>query len=91
MTAWLLLLHLLNGLLPIVCMALLMPWLGQWVLGRSSMKVLPRALVHFALGVLVWLGVLVLTAQDGSMILYASWLLVWTTAEWLMHRGWRQR
>jgi len=55
------------------------------------MKVLPRALVHFALGVLVWLGVLVLTAQDGSMILYASWLLVWTTAEWLMHRGWRQR
>ncbi len=91
MTAWLLLLHLLNALLPIVCMASLMPWLGQWVLGRSSMGVLRRALVHAALGVLVWLGVLAVTGQDGSMMLYACWLLVWTTAEWTMHRGWRRR
>jgi hypothetical protein len=90
-TAWLLLLHLLNGLLPIVCMALLMPWLGRWVLGTPSVGALRRSLVHTALGLMVWLVVLVMTGEDGSMVLYVSWLLVWTTAEWLMHRAWRQR
>lgn len=91
MTAWLLLLHLLNGLLPIVCMALLMPWLGRWVFGSSPVGVLRRSLVHAALGLVVWLAVLVMTGEDGSMVLYAVWLLGWTTAEWLMHRPWRQR
>ena len=90
-TAWLLLLHLLNGLLPIVCMAVFMPWLGRWVLGRAPVGVLRRTLVHVVLGVLVWMVALALTGEDGSMVLYASWLLVWTTAEWVMHRAWRQR
>jgi len=43
------------------------------------------------LGMLVWVVALALTDEDGSMVLYASWLLVWTTAEWVMHRAWRQR
>lgn len=91
MTAWLLLLHLLNGLLPIVCMAALMPWLGRWVLGPAPVGPWRRSGVHVALGLLVWLAVLVLTGEDGSMLLYATWLLVWTTAEWSMHRAWRKR
>ncbi|MEY5028882.1 MAG: hypothetical protein RLZ63_1197 [Pseudomonadota bacterium] len=91
MTAWLLLLHLLNGLLPIVCMALLMPLLGRWVLGSSPVGALRRSLVHAALGLVVWLTALILTGSDGSTVLYASWLMVWTSAEWFMHRAWRQR
>lgn len=91
MTAWLLLLHLLNGLLPIVSMALFMPWLGHWVLGGAAMGMLQRSLVHMGLGMVVWLTVLILTGEDGGMTLYACWLLVWSTAEWAMHRGWRQR
>jgi hypothetical protein len=53
--------------------------------------VLRRSLVHAVLGLVVWLAVLVMTGEDGSMVLYAAWLLGWTTAEWLMHRPWRQR
>jgi hypothetical protein len=91
MTAWLLILHLFNFVLPALAMAALMPWAGYWVLRSSrAVPVRRRMAVHALCGVAVLVAGLVFQGQDGQMATYAALVLLAATAEWAMHRGWKQ-
>lgn len=91
MTAWLLILHLFNFVLPALAMAALMPWAGYWVIRSSrAVPVRRRMAVHALCGVGVLVAGLVLQGHDGQMATYAALVLVAATTEWAMHRGWRQ-
>ena len=88
MTVWQLTLHLLNFVLPALAMAVAMPWLGRWVMGREQGRVWRRTLVHALVGILVLSAGLVLQGDDGKMSTYMALVLVAATAEWWMQRGW---
>ncbi|MEK7346664.1 MAG: hypothetical protein AAB176_13345 [Pseudomonadota bacterium] len=91
MTVWLLVLHLFNFVLPALALALMMPWAGRWVIGAGGLPIKRRMLVHAVAGVLVLVAGLVLHGNDGKMSTYMALVLVAATAEWAMHRGWKQK
>jgi hypothetical protein len=87
MTAWLLILHLLNFVLPALAMALFMPWAGRWVMGPGRHRVLWHMAWHALVGVLVLTAGLVLQNNDGTMATYGALALVAGSLEWLLRRG----
>ena len=91
MTLWQLVLHLFNFVLPALAMAVFMPCAGRWVMGTDGWPWLQRMLVHAVAGLLVLAAGLVLQGGDGKMGTYIALVLLATTAEWVMHRGWTRR
>lgn len=90
MTVWQLTLHLFNFVLPALAMALLMPWAGRWVMRtHKGLPLRRRMAVHALCGVAVLLLGLVLQGHDGQMATYAALVLTAASAEWAMHRGWK--
>ncbi len=88
MTFGLLLLHLWGFVLPALAMAVFMPWAGRWLMGRSTVPMRRRMLVHAVGGVLVLVVGLGWHGHDGKMSTYMALVLVTDTAEGVMHRGW---
>jgi hypothetical protein len=80
-----------NFVLPALALALMMPWAGRWVIGAGGLPIKRRMLVHAVAGVLVLVAGLVLHGNDGKMSTYMALVLVAATAEWAMHRGWKQK
>ena len=91
MTFLQLILHLFNFVLPALAMAMLMPWAGRWVMGSGAVPVRRRMAIHAVAGVLVLVTGLVVQGHDGKMSTYMLLVLVAATAEWAMHRGWKQK
>ena len=90
MTVWQLTLHLFNFVLPALGMALILPWLGRWALGRGGGAALfKRMLAHAVAGVMVLALGLVLQGDDGKMSTYMAMVMVAGTLEWVLLRGWR--
>jgi hypothetical protein len=85
--------HLANFAAPALALALLMPWAGRWVHGRSgfSPRYLVQAGVGFAVGLAVLLGGLWWFGRDGKMATYGALVLAMGTAQWLIGAGWRGR
>jgi hypothetical protein len=91
MTVWQLILHLFNFVLPALAMAVLMPWVGRWVMGTGGASLRRRMTAHALAGVLVLVAGLVLQGHDGKMSIYMVLVLVAATVEWAMHRGWARK
>jgi hypothetical protein len=68
MTAWLLILHLFNFVLPALAMAVLMPWAGYWVMRSSSAVPVRRRMVVHAI-----CGVCVLVAATTEWAMHRGW------------------
>jgi hypothetical protein len=86
-----LLLHVLNFGLPALAMALLMPWMGRWLMGAGGWPMGRRMGLHALLGTAVLVAGLVLQGHDGKMSTYLVLVLVAASAEWTMQRGWARR
>jgi hypothetical protein len=91
MTLWLLILHVFNFALPALAMALLMPWVGRWVLGAGLRPWHQHMVWHALMGMGVLTLCLWLQGHDGTMAAYAALVLSAATLEWLLRSGWRQR
>jgi hypothetical protein len=91
MTFWQLGLHLFNFLLPALALAIFMPLAGRWVVGSGRASLGLRMGVHVLSGLAVLVTGLWLHGQDGKMSTYIALLLVTSTAEWLMQRGWASK
>lgn len=89
MTLLQLIFHVFNFVLPALAMAVVMPWAGQWVLGRSKRSRLQRMAWHVLAGVTVLLTGLVVLGQDGAMGTYAALVLVSASVEWTLQRAWQ--
>ena len=88
MTAWLLILHILNFVMPALAMAVFMPMAGRWVMGPGRHRLRRHMAWHTLTGVMVLSGGLVLQGQDGTMATYGTLVLAAGTLEWVLRRGW---
>lgn len=91
MTAWQLILHLFHFVLPALALALVMPFAGRWVMGKSPHSLARRMTVHALTGTVVLVMGLVLQGHDGTMATYLALVLVAASLEWVMQRGWASR
>ena len=83
--------HLIGLLLPALAMAVFIPLAGRWVMGTKGLSWRRRALGHAVVGSAVLVLGLVLQGHDGRMGTYVALVLVCSSLEWAMHRGWRKR
>jgi hypothetical protein len=88
MTAWLLILHLVNFVMPAVAMAVFMPLAGRWVMGPGRHRILRHMAWHALLGAGVLSVGLVVQGHDGTMATYGTLVVVAGTLEWVLRRGW---
>lgn len=95
MTAYLLLVHLLNLLAPAVWMAGLMVLLPRLLPGlRQAQPVVAslkkQALIGLVVNVAVLLGGLALWGQDGKMLTYAALVVASALCQFVLLRGWQR-
>lgn len=95
MTAYLLLSHIVNFLVPAAIMALLLVLLGR-VFRRFLVSKRPlakslygQAAIIFIVNVLVLTAGLVLFGNDGKMATYAAMVGASAVCQWALWRGWK--
>lgn len=84
--------HLLNFFAPALWLALVLPLMGRWLLGKKSPRRswLAQAAIVFSVGALT-LGLgLWYFGHDGKMVTYIGMVLLCASSQWLMQRGWQR-
>lgn len=83
--------HVVNFVAPAAWLALLLPWLARFLIGKSSSRFPLRKQVAFIFvaGLLVLFLGLALFGQDGKMMTYLALVLTAATGQWHMLKGWR--
>lgn len=83
--------HVLNFVAPALVLALLLPLGARWFMKKKSAvpAFWTQAAVNFAASALVLLLGLWFFGRDGKMATYAGMVLVCSTSQWLLRRGWR--
>ena len=95
MTAYLLLDHILNFLVPAAALALLLVLLSRpfsrFLASKRplSQSIYAQAAIIFIVNVLVLAAGLVLFGNDGKMATYAALVLASAVCQWVLWRGWR--
>ena len=90
------LIHLLNFAAPALALALSLPLLARlatrFSVGKqaASLGWLAQAAINFVAGLAVLAAGLWFFGRDGKMATYAALVLVLTSTQWVMGRGWRR-
>jgi hypothetical protein len=85
------LLHGLGFAAPAFAVALLLAWLGRWLLPKGSARPgwWASLAINFIAGLAVLAAGLWYFGRDGKMATYAALVVVVATTQWLSGRAWR--
>lgn len=96
MSAYLLINHLLNFIVPAALLALLLVFLPRLFFGFFRSKRLfaqywwVQAAINFLVGVLVLVAGLVLLGRDGRLLTYVALVLATATSQWWLLGSWKK-
>jgi len=83
--------HLLNFVAPAAFVALALALAGRWFVRQPApLRWWQLAAIHFAVGVAVLVGGVLLFGRDGKMATYTALVLACATSQWLASRAWRR-
>lgn len=83
--------HLVNFVAPALWLALLLPFFGSFLVKKRPLALAyqAQAAIHFVVLVLALLIGLLLFGRDGKMLTYLALVLLGTTSQWVMLKGWQ--
>ena len=83
--------HLLNFVAPAAFVALALVLVGRFFVRQPApVRWWALALIHFAVGVAVLAGGVIVFGRDGKMSTYAALVLACATSQWIASRAWRR-